>query len=162
MKVKDIQKIKADHEILILPYLAPPLMNSTDEIAVSQHYIEGAVTSTNVNAYERDINARKACLTKFGLSCRVCGFNFENTYGQLGVGYIHVHHIVPLADIRQQYEVNPVTDLIPLCANCHAMIHRRRPALTVDELRSQLHSVTSEKDAVPQDDSVDQQIDAAS
>ena len=137
--VMTFKKVRAEHEALIFPLLSLPLSNSTDEIPSSQQYLEGAVHSITVNAYERDPDARAVCLAHFGFSCRTCGFNFQDTYGQLGAGYIHVHHIVPLADIGQQYEVNPVVDLIPLCANCHAMIHRRRPALTISELIAQLH-----------------------
>ncbi len=136
--VMTFKRIREEHETLILPFLSLPPVNSTDEIPSSQQYLEGAVRSITVNAYERDPGARAACLAHFGLSCKACKFNFQDTYGQLGAGYIHVHHIVPLADIGQEYEVDPVTDLIPLCANCHAMIHRRRPALTVAELLAQL------------------------
>lgn len=132
--IMTFKKIKKDHEALILPFLNFHHLNSTDEIASLQKYSEGAVCSIIINAYERDLNARAACIEHFGLSCKVCGFNFQEKYGQIGSEYIHVHHIVPLADIGKKYEVNPITDMIPLCANCHAMVHRRRPALTITEL----------------------------
>ena len=127
-------KIDPEHETLILPLLTASTVNTTDEVPESQSYVEGASCTIVVNAFERDSAARKACLDHYGCNCRVCGFNFEETFGALGKGYIHVHHKVPLADIRQEYKVNPLTDLIPLCANCHAMIHRRRPTLTLEEL----------------------------
>lgn len=99
-------------------------------------YKEGAVRKIVVNAYERNMTARNKCLEAHGLSCKVCGFNFEDVYGEIGSNFIHVHHIVPLAEIKKNYEVNPVTDLVPICPNCHAMIHRTSRTLTVEELKS--------------------------
>ena len=64
--------------------------------------------------------------------------NFGNRYGELGEGYIHVHHVVPLSKIGKEYTVDPVKDLIPLCANCHAMVHRTGTTLTVDQVRKSL------------------------
>ncbi|MCW1755047.1 HNH endonuclease [Rhizobium acaciae] len=98
-------------------------------------YLEGAVSSVLVNAYERNQDARRACIGHFGLSCTVCEVNFGAVYGALGDGYIHVHHIKPIHLCGGEYEVDPIKDLVPVCANCHAMIHRRRIPLTVDELR---------------------------
>ena len=54
--------------------------------------------------------------------CQVCGTNFEKTYGDLGKAFIEVHHLYPVAQGERQ--VNPIEDLIPLCSNCHSMIHR--------------------------------------
>ena len=92
-----------------------------------------------INRYERDPRARKACLDHHGYRCAVCQFSFEERYGPLGRNYIHVHHTLELSKVPPGYRVNPVTDLVPLCPNCHAMIHRGTgPALTVDELKQQL------------------------
>lgn len=139
--VMTFRKVEPEHEELILLLLALPSTNSPDEIISPQQYVEGACRNITVNAYERDPAARHACIDHHGLNCPVCGFHFEEQYGELGVDFIHVHHIVPLADIGEEYAVDPVTDLISLCANCHAMIHRRRPALTVEELKQNIHGV---------------------
>lgn len=101
-------------------------------------FAEGASMSVTVNAYERSGRARAACLAHHGFKCAVCGFDFERAYGSLGKDYIHVHHVVPLSSIRRTYVVDPTTDLIPVCPNCHALIHRTHPALTIDEMRVQL------------------------
>ncbi|MEG4267597.1 HNH endonuclease, partial [Microcoleus sp. Pol12A4] len=53
-------------------------------------------------------------------------------------GFIHVHHIIPLSEINQEYEVNPIQDLRPLCPNCHAMIHRKYPPFTIEEIKDLL------------------------
>ena len=91
-----------------------------------------------INAYERNAKARAACIAHHGLTCAACGFNFDEVYGSLGAGFIHVHHIVPIGSIGDEYEVNPVDDLIPVCPNCHAVIHRTEPPLSVEQLRSHL------------------------
>lgn len=95
---------------------------------------EGAKRTIQVNVYERDPNARRKCIAKWGLKCSVCSFDFVESYGELGEGFIHVHHLKPLGEIGEQYELNPVTDLRPVCPNCHAMLHRRKPALGIEEL----------------------------
>jgi 5-methylcytosine-specific restriction protein A len=64
----------------------------------------------------------------------ICGFSFEQHFGDIGKGFIHVHHLRPLGNIGENYEVDPVTDLIPVCPNCHAMIHRKNPPYSPQEL----------------------------
>jgi 5-methylcytosine-specific restriction protein A len=96
---------------------------------------EGAYKSIKVNAFERNPVARDECLKHNGVVCMICGFDFEKHYGELGAGFIHVHHIVPISDIGSAYEVDPAKDLIPVCPNCHAMLHRKRPTYSVNEIR---------------------------
>jgi 5-methylcytosine-specific restriction enzyme A len=97
-------------------------------------FTEGTATSIKVNKYERDLNARYACITYHKAICKVCKFDFSLVYGSIGAGFIHVHHIVPLAQIGKKYLVNPTTDLVPVCPNCHAMLHRKNPPFTIEEL----------------------------
>ena len=108
-----------------------------DEVS-DREYTEGAVRRVQVNSYERDRAARQACISHYGLACTVCGFEFEERYGDLGVGYIHVHHLVPISEIGENYRVDPIKDLRPICPNCHAMIHQRRPPLSTEDVRRQL------------------------
>lgn len=110
---------------------------------------EGAKSTVVINAYERNREARQACLRHHGLSCQPCGINFEELYGDLGAGYIHVHHIVPIHRIGKSYNVDPIKDLIPVCPNCHAMVHRRSEPLTVAELREILMAQRSKKATEP-------------
>ena len=102
-------------------------------------YREGAVRQVLVNAYERDRAARQACIDHYGLECCVCGLRFEDKYGPMGAGFIHVHHVVPLSELGPDYLLDPVRDLRPTCPNCHAMLHRQRPPLAIDALRELLH-----------------------
>ncbi len=101
----------------------------------SQEYLEGSITLINVNAYERNHEARDKCLKYHKYICKICGFDFEKKYGDIGREYIHVHHIIPLSKIKGEYSINPIKDLIPICANCHAMIHRKKEALTIEALK---------------------------
>lgn len=59
-------------------------------------------------------------------------------YGEIGNGFIHVHHLVPLSAIKENYHLDPINDLIPVCPNCHAMLHRQNPPLTPEELKQRM------------------------
>lgn len=106
-----------------------------EELPENHAYFEGAVKRIEINAYERNTAARRACVAHYGATCRVCGFDFERTYGPVGRGFIHVHHLKRLAAIGEEYELDPIRDLRPVCPNCHAMIHRQEPPLKIKELR---------------------------
>lgn len=84
---------------------------------------EGAKHESTVTRYERDRSNRKDCIAHYGYVCQVCGLNFEKAYGELGKAFIEVHHLHPVSQGERQ--VNPIEDLIPLCSNCHSMIHRQ-------------------------------------
>lgn len=85
---------------------------------------EGALKTVYVSRYERNPIARRRCIEAMGCSCSVCGFNFEEIYGSVGKGFIEVHHLIPLSEIKENYIVDPKRDLIPVCSNCHSMLHR--------------------------------------
>jgi 5-methylcytosine-specific restriction protein A len=93
-----------------------------------------------VNQYERDRVARDACLKRHGFRCAVCEMSFEERYGDIGKDFIHVHHKKPLAACREAYRIDPARDLVPVCPNCHAMLHTSDPPWTVEELRWKLVS----------------------
>lgn len=100
---------------------------------------EGARKTVTVNRYERNRNARAQCLRHHGTACKVCDIDFGVAYGGVADGFIHVHHIVPIASIGTEYQLNPVTDLVPVCPNCHAMLHHGvKVPRSVDELRAVL------------------------
>jgi HNH endonuclease len=98
-------------------------------------YQEGSVEKVFLNRYERDLRARKKCIAHYGTVCAACDVDMAVRYGDELKGFIHVHHIVPLAEIGKEYEVDPIADLVPLCPNCHAVAHRFNPALRVGEIR---------------------------
>ena len=111
-----------------------------EEVDTPNQYIEGASKTVSVNVYERNSEARAKSIAYHGYKCVVCTFDFEKFYGSIGKNYIHVHHVVPLAEIKKEYELDPIKDLVPVCSNCHAIIHRTRPALTVKQLKEHLES----------------------
>ena len=96
---------------------------------------EGKSKDIIQTCYERNPLARKRCLSLYGHSCKVCAYNFEQFFGKVGKGYIHVHHINQISEIGREYEIDPIKDLIPICPNCHAMIHSKRPAFTIEEIQ---------------------------
>ena len=120
----------------ILPYFDSQ-QNDYDEIEDNKDYFEGALKRVYVNKYERDHDARMKCIEAHGCKCSVCGMDFEKMYGELGKGFIHVHHIVPISTIGEEYRIDPVKDMVPVCPNCHAMLHRGQDGqvLSVDELK---------------------------
>ena len=113
-----------------------------EEIDNPEQYTEGASKVVSVNTYERNSEARAKCIEYHGYKCAVCSFDFEGIYGSIGKHYIHVHHIVPLYEIKKEYQLDPIKDLVPVCPNCHAIIHRTRtqPALTVKQLKEHLEN----------------------
>lgn len=101
---------------------------------------EGDRFSVIANKYERSTVNRLLCIAKHGETCSVCGFDFKEKYGQLGDGFIHVHHIVPVSKLGSGYVINPEKDLTPVCPNCHAMLHRKEPPYLPEELRQIMDS----------------------
>jgi 5-methylcytosine-specific restriction protein A len=99
-------------------------------------YPEGAGKQVTVNKYERSASARRDCLTHHGTSCTICRFDFARVYGEDFAGYIHVHHLVPLSTRVEPSHVNPVTDLAPVCPNCHAAIHYGGRHRSLDEVHT--------------------------
>ncbi|WP_017232909.1 HNH endonuclease [Pandoraea sp. B-6] len=106
-----------------------------DQIESAVGLTEGAAQTVMVNRYERDPQARRQCIDHFGARCQVCGLDFEKAYGELGKGFIHVHHLLPLSTIGSEYVVDPVRHLRPVCPNCHAMLHRMPDPSRLDLLQ---------------------------
>lgn len=146
--VPDIRWAEApDADVLSVPASAEPDLRrlwreqgplAADPFGVVPGTCPPAATATLVtNRYESDADARRMCLAFHGMACAACGFSFEASYGDIGKGFIHVHHTVPASRLGAGYELDPVTDLVPLCTNCHAMVHHGvSTPRTVPELRN--------------------------
>jgi hypothetical protein len=106
-----------------------------------QALYEGAAKRIQTQAFERDPRARRLCLAHYGSNCFVCGFDFERIYGNVAAGFIHVHHLTPLAKVRGRHAVDPVKHLRPVCPNCHAVLHLD-PSLDVRRLKRMLSAAT--------------------
>lgn len=109
-----------------------------EESGVDDALYEGAVHLIRINAYERNPVARAKCIAHYGLSCVVCGFNFQSTYGPVGEKIIHVHHLKPLSEIGEKYKMDPIVDLRPVCPNCHVVIHWGGETRRIEDVRRML------------------------
>ena len=110
------------------------IQNAKEESPV---YLEGEQNTFTGSKYERNPKARAACLAHHGTACAICGIDFAKAYGPEFAGKIEVHHIVPLSQIGEEYVVDPIKDLIPLCPNCHTAIHSKKDGVyTIEEMKS--------------------------
>ncbi|WP_374344402.1 hypothetical protein [Phenylobacterium sp.] len=100
---------------------------------------EGAPVGVELTKYERSREARRQCIDHYGPTCQACTLTYEEKYGAIGAELIHVHHLTPLSEISEAYEVDPVCDLVPLCATCHHVVHSRIPPYSVEEVRRAIH-----------------------
>ncbi|MEA9357258.1 HNH endonuclease [Bacteriovorax sp. PP10] len=110
------------------------LKNIGRRFSLKGNYREGKSSEYISKKYERDENARKECLRIRGVICLACEIDFQEKYGKIGKGFIHVHHVIPLSERDAEYSPDPATDLIPLCPNCHAMIHKLGKPYSLEEL----------------------------
>jgi 5-methylcytosine-specific restriction enzyme A len=101
-------------------------------------YEEGAAYLSLVKKYERSRINRAACIEIHGTRCKICGIDMGEEYGPLGEGFIHVHHITPVSLLGEGYVISPGNDLIPVCPNCHSIVHRKYPPYGVNEIREVL------------------------
>ena len=118
-----------------------------DSLERIERFAEGRPRTVTLTTYDRSSLARAACIDHHGFACAACGFSFQATYGELGASYIEVHHLRQLAEVGEEHEIDPVKDLRPVCANCHRMLHRQRPPLSIEQLIEGMHqakSVTSD------------------
>ncbi|WP_231607329.1 HNH endonuclease [Fictibacillus sp. 18YEL24] len=136
-------KITGDLRNYIMSFFKGDLTNELypDEVPLTLE--EGKRREVSVNVYERNPLARKKCIDYHGVNCSICDLNFKEMYGEVGNDFIHVHHIVPLHQIKQDYVVDPQHDLIPVCPNCHAMLHRKEEVnyLSINQLRERVENL---------------------
>ena len=111
----------------------PPASSHSGSKTNAIHY-EGNPVSVNLTIYERDRGARNECLKHYGYRCSACQFDFARTYGEIATDMIHVHHLTPVSRVAETHEVDPIRDLRPICPNCHAVIHRRQPPFSIEEV----------------------------
>jgi 5-methylcytosine-specific restriction protein A len=101
---------------------------------------EGKKSQILINKYERNRYNRALCLSYHGFQCHGCGEILKEKYGPIGENTIDVHHIVPVSKMGGSYQINPVKDLVPLCPNCHRIIHKLDPPLTINALKEIINS----------------------
>lgn len=145
-RIQDLEKLQFMTTNIVIDFLLLavfPLIPSHEDQQFQDYFFElglpeGASKKVVVNRYERDPRNRLACIRYHGKTCKVCGFDFGQVYGEFAADYIHVHHLVPVSQMTENYAVDPINDLVPLCPNCHSAIHISNPPLTPDELMKRL------------------------
>lgn len=118
-----------------------PVEEDVEEIFEAHGLPEGAKMRIEVNRYERDRRNRAAALAIHGHRCMACGTNMAERYGPVAEGLIEVHHVVPISEVGSEYIIDPRSDLVPLCPDCHAVAHRRLPPYSIKELQNILRYV---------------------
>lgn len=130
--------------------ITAPESSSASQIADDDTYSsesgsEGEKKSKFITYYERNPKLRRQAIAIHGCNCAACGFNFGEFYGEYAEGFIHVHHVKPVAELGGSAMINPETDLIPLCANCHSVVHRKKSnTLSTDELKQLIADMSIE------------------
>lgn len=107
----------------------------TEILDLQEQYSEGGSEKRLSNYYERNPKLRVQAIRIHGLDCMVCGFNYQNKYGHIGESFIEVHHLVPISTLSNNQLVNPRTDLVCVCANCHRMLHRNGEVKSIEDLQ---------------------------
>lgn len=120
-------------------------VNDDNDIIIQS---EGAKKEIKSIRYERNPFNRQLCLHKKGFNCAVCGLNFEDMYGSIGKNFIEVHHTTPVSKMGDDYVLDIDRDLVPLCSNCHSMVHRTNPPITIDELRFKIQELNFGADLI--------------
>lgn len=129
------------HERLVIDLVVPffgmmaALIGVEDNEPATTGETEGRAFQILATKYERRKVNREACIQLKGSRCIVCGFDFSETYGPLGIGFIEIHHTTPIAAQGGEYHINVGSDLEPLCSNCHAMAHREEPPVPIERLK---------------------------
>lgn len=135
-RTKILKYVEIYNKKLDMPsYQENDVIDQIDEVTYFENAVGKIIT---VKQYERNQSARKICLKLKGTRCSICGLSFSEIYGEDFSNIIEVHHIKPISQQDGMYKVNPETDLIPLCPNCHTAIHKKIKGkeLTFEELKS--------------------------
>jgi predicted HNH restriction endonuclease len=126
------------------PYQTNDLSQGLEEAYVSYDIEEGNKKMRYSTYYERNPRLRLMAILIHGYDCQVCNFNFKSFYGEIGEGYIHIHHLKPISKYGKNNKVNPKEDLASLCANCHSMVHRyKNKTISISELKAYINKVKS-------------------
>lgn len=96
---------------------------------------EGQRYRAEVTRIRRNAKIVAEAKAHYGPTCQACGFDFEQFYGERGRDYIECHHVDPLSGQDGKGDVTTIEELAMLCSNCHRMVHRTNPCLTIEELR---------------------------
>jgi 5-methylcytosine-specific restriction protein A len=112
------------------------IKRDVDSQEFEDEFFEGRKKKRYSSFYERNPRLRLAAIRHHGTKCKICGFDFQEMYGQRGNGFIEAHHLIPVSQLRKVRKVNPRKEMTVVCSNCHRMIHRdKNNILSPEQLR---------------------------
>lgn len=134
-KLKSNPRVKKNLVAVIETHPSPEPQSDTE---ASTTHTEGARKEMAMERAYRNRDARNECIRIWGAQCQVCGMRFKDYYGDMpGEEFIEVHHLIPISTRDTEYQIDPTQELVPLCSNCHSMIHRgTNGPMSLDELRN--------------------------
>lgn len=134
---KQFQHLNPDAVSAITALASGPHISDDNALSGETALVEGQQTQRWTTTYERNPRMRADAIQLHGVVCMGCGFNFETKYGAIGSGFIEVHHTRPISSLDGAGPIDPLSDLVVLCSNCHSIVHRKRPSpLSLDALRA--------------------------
>lgn len=137
--LKCLIALKSDMAFLNSKGISQTLLNPAFYSEVNKNFaedlLEGKAFESHSVRYERNPHLRAMCINQYGCKCYVCGFDFKEHYGALGENFIEVHHLTPLSELKEEHVGSPINGMVPLCSNCHSMVHRTNPPVEIEELR---------------------------
>lgn len=119
---------------------SPTLLSDENALTGETQFQEGGKQYQWTTRFERDPQLRAKAIEIHGTTCMGCRFNFEDTYGDIGRGFIEVHHTKPVSSLGGIAVVDPKSDMVTLCSNCHSIVHRKKlKPLSLQDLKALLN-----------------------
>jgi len=123
--ITDFNKILSLYEILSYNETVPVGTGASEEDESSSHFVEDLRKFRQHKRIERNARLTREVKRFHGYNCKLCSFNYEKVYGEIGRGFIEAHHLTPISELKgKKLLLDPAKDFTVLCANCHRMIHR--------------------------------------
>lgn len=126
------------HLVGVFYFLRVLLFEDEDSLIAGES--EGAELQLSGTRYERSRANRAMAIEIHGTRCFGCGVNPGELYGVEPKSIIHIHHLTPLSQMGETKPVNPRTELVPLCPNCHNFAHKRNPPYTPEEISAAINT----------------------
>ena len=135
----DEDSIESTTKHVMVPLIAAVAeLMGFEDVTTEEGEIEGQIKLTVIKRRERSARNRLLALTIHGTQCKGCGEEPMLRHGEIFGNIIEIHHVEPLCELGEPRAYDPAIDLIPLCPTCHRITHKKKPALTLEELKTVL------------------------
>lgn len=133
-KFNSDQKDKKRFELLVHFDLLPEKTKRKQNFSSNNQdeFLEGFKKEIKTENSYRSQKLVKLAKEKYGTECSVCGFSFEQKYGQHGKDFIEIHHLLPIENGTRK---STIKDVAPVCSNCHRMLHKGKTMLSIEYLK---------------------------